>query len=63
MNPAQILLLINGGIQLVSELFPIFQRLQSGGVVTVEEQAKVKAAYDKFVGDGDTMFDQPQWKV
>ena len=56
------LFLINSIIALARQSLPLLEELRNRGDITPEEQEKVKAEWDKFVSEGDNMFDQPHWK-
>lgn len=52
-----------GALDLLTRLIPVVQKLHIGGQVSIEDQAKIRNAYNTFRDAGDAAFEGPEWKL
>jgi hypothetical protein len=63
MNPLIIINSINASLALLQNLLPLLDGMVERGEITVEQQNKVRAAYNSLRNQSDGQFQGPHWQV
>lgn len=62
MDPATIIALLNGALQLGGALLPQIDKMRQEGTITPEQQAEIHAKYLSLKSAADGQFSGPQWQ-
>ena len=62
MNPATILLMINGLLDLIAKLFPALRAYQISGEISAEDQQKLLARVELMKANLSSLFSAPHWQ-
>jgi hypothetical protein len=63
MDPITAISALNAALTLSEQLLPVIQQHVQSGTITAEQQAAVRAAYDRLRTRADGQFSGPQWQV
>lgn len=62
MDPVTVLAALNGALSLANTLLPVVEQYRKDGVISADDQAKVKAAYESLRTRADGQFAGAAWQ-